>query len=167
MAFYTLDGRIGASPVGTIDTTARHQLGDRILAVDSVYGSGEFIYLKGVASTVVGSLVIYEAGGGAPTFQTTLGPSTANSGQQYAVATAAVLANQFGWYQVSGVGIVATNGTLAGVGVVYAIAGGTVTSAATAGKAVNNMRALTATGTPAANQAVAQFMYPFAEAVVT
>jgi hypothetical protein len=48
-----VDGRFGVGsgllPLGTV-----------INAVDPVYGGGEFIFLKGVASTVVGSLVTYD-----------------------------------------------------------------------------------------------------------
>ncbi|MEM5734263.1 hypothetical protein AAEI00_21640, partial [Shewanella algae] len=80
-------------------------------AVDPVYGGGKFIYMKGVASTVVGSLVTWDASETTPSYQTALAVAAANAGQQYAVATAAILAGQYGWYQVSGTDIVATNGT--------------------------------------------------------
>jgi hypothetical protein len=50
---------------------------------------------------------------GTPTFQTALAPSTANLAQPLAVAMGANVAGQYGWYQISGQAVVATNGTLA------------------------------------------------------
>jgi hypothetical protein len=62
---------------GTSNTTP--PLGAIVTAVDPTYGVGEFILLKGVASTIVGSVVTYNGNSsGTPTFQTTLAPSTAN-----------------------------------------------------------------------------------------
>jgi hypothetical protein len=63
---------------------------------------GEFIYLKGVASTVVGSLVVYNPS----TTTTALAPNTANLGQPVAVAMSANVAAQYGWYQIGGVATV-------------------------------------------------------------
>lgn len=141
------------------------KLGDIVQAVDPVYGVGEFIYLLGVAATVVGSVVTYDgATAGVPTFQTALAPSTANLDQPLAVAMAATVANQFGWYQISGSAVVATNGTLAaGPGPVYLAGSGQVTSTQANGKQVLNARNETATGTPAANQAVVKINRPFAQ----
>lgn len=139
-------------------------LGTRIRAFDNTtYGYGEFIYLRGVASTVVGSLVTYDgATAGVPTYQTALCPTTANLAQPVAVAMSACVANSYGWYQISGNAVIATNGTLAaGPGPVYtSAAAGTVTSTQANGKQILNMRNLTATGTPATNQAVVQMQYP-------
>jgi hypothetical protein len=66
---------------------------------------------------------------GTPTFQTTLAPSTANLAQPLAVAMGANVAGQYGWYQISGQAVVATNGTLAaGPAPVYLAGSGQVTS---------------------------------------
>lgn len=156
-------------PIANTETTAKHQLGSRLKAVDPVYGEGEFLYLKGVASTVVGSLVTWDgASSGTPTYQTVLCPSTANLAQPVAVAMSANVAGQFGWYQISGAAVIATNGTLAaGPGPVYIGTAGTVTSTAAAGKQILNARNDTATGTPAANQAVVQIERPFAQGAIT
>ncbi len=60
MAFYPTDAEIGAQAITDTLTTQMHTLGKRIRAYDpTTYGYGEFVYLKGIASTVVGSLVTY------------------------------------------------------------------------------------------------------------
>lgn len=78
--------------------------GQIVRAVDPTYGEGEFILLKGVASTAVGSLVTYNT----TSYTTTLCPVTANLGQPVAVAMSANTAStSWGWYQISGVAVVA------------------------------------------------------------
>lgn len=172
MAFVIEDTRLGCPPIAstlTASTAAGRstpwKLGDIVQATDPVYGAGEFIYLLGVANTVVGSVVTYDgANAGTPTWQTALAPSTANLGQPLAVAMSANVANQYGWYQISGSAVVATNGTLAaGPGPVFLAGSGQVTSTQANGKMVNNARNETATGTPAANQAVVKINRPFAQ----
>lgn len=75
-----------------------------VRAVDPTFGMGEFILLAGVASTAVGSLVTYNT----VSFTTTLCPVTANLGQPVAVAMAAnTSSSTWGWYQISGVAVVA------------------------------------------------------------
>lgn len=81
------------------DTTQNHPFGKQVRAKDSTLGEGTFIYLKGVASTVVGSLVTYDVTTGV----TTLSPNTGNTGNPVAVAMAACDATtKFGWYQTVG-----------------------------------------------------------------
>lgn len=82
-----------------------HPLGTIVRAYDSAataLGEGEFIYLKGVVSTVVGSLVTYDPSNAV----TVLCPSTVDLGQPIAVAMSANVAGQFGWYQVGGVAVI-------------------------------------------------------------
>ena len=169
MAYFPTQPRLGTQPIATNDTIKRHQLGTRVFATDPVYGDGEFIYLQGVASTVVGSVVTYDgASSGTPTYQTALAPATANLGQPLAVAMSACVANQFGWYQISGSAVCATNGTLAaGPGKVFLAGTGQLTSTAGAGLQVLSARNDTATGTPAANQAVVQIDHPSAQGQIT
>ncbi len=143
-------------------------LGTTIRASDPVYGEGEFIYMLGVAATIAGSLVTWGGGLGSPTYQTTICPSTANLDAPVAVAMSANLAGFYGWYQVSGNAVVATNGTLAGAGApVYIGTAGTVTSTVAAGKQILNAVSNTATGTPAANQAVVFINRSFAQGQIT
>lgn len=159
---------IGVQPIATTSTTANHALGTIIRAVDPTYGGGEFIYLLGVASTVAGSLVTYNGNSsGTPTWQTTLAPSTAGLAQPVAVAMSANVGSQYGWYQISGNAVVATNGTLAaGPAPVYLAGSGEVTSTQANGKQVVNAVNVTATGTPAAGFAVVEINRPFAQGQV-
>ena len=61
MAYQITDGRIGSQPIADTSTVQNHKLGTIVRAVDSTYGEGEFIYLVGVASTVVGDAVTYNS----------------------------------------------------------------------------------------------------------
>jgi len=94
--FTTANGTALAIP------TPPASLGMTIQGTDPTYGTGEFICLLGVAGTVVGSLVIWDA----TTYQTTLCPSTANLARPVAVAMSASLAGVFGWYQIAGSAVV-------------------------------------------------------------
>ena len=89
---------IGAQPIANTETTAKHPLGTIVRAVDPTYGEGEFIYLLGVASTVVGSVVVYNDAG----YQTTLAPAGSNLAEPIAIAMSANVASQYGWYQIGG-----------------------------------------------------------------
>jgi phosphatidylserine decarboxylase len=88
----------GTSAIPTPPAT----LGMVCRAFDPTYGEGEFILLVGVASTVVGSLVTYNA----TTYQTTLSANTANQATPVAVAMSACTAGLFGWYQIGGLAVV-------------------------------------------------------------
>lgn len=92
------------SPAGVVTTipTPPGTLGMVARAFDPTYGEGEFILLVGVANTVVGSLVTYNA----TTYQTTLSANTANQATPVAVAMSANTAGLFGWYQIGGLAVV-------------------------------------------------------------
>ena len=95
----------GAANAGasTLYPTQPNYLGKVARAKDPTYGGGEFIFLLGVASTAVGSLVIYDPS----TYATTLCATTANQARPVAVAMAATTAALWGWYQISGSAVVA------------------------------------------------------------
>ena len=98
MAYVITANRLGQSLIGAsnLDTAAQVPIGTIVTAVDPTFGGGEFIYLVGVASTVVGSLVLFSP----DDFTTTL--ATANDKGSLAVAMAGTLAANFGWYQIRG-----------------------------------------------------------------
>lgn len=73
-----------------------------INATDPVFGGGEFILLLGVANTVVGSLVKYNA----TTYQTALTTHVPVQAVPVAVAMSANLAGTWGWYQISGLAVI-------------------------------------------------------------
>ena len=60
--FVPVNGRVIPQAIADTSTTQLLPLGTRVKAVDvasTAYGEGEFIYLKGVASTAVGSVVLF------------------------------------------------------------------------------------------------------------
>lgn len=83
---------------GTAIPTPPAVLGAIVRAFDPTYGEGEFILLLGVASTVVGSVVKYNA----TTYQTALITNTAVQAVPIAVAMSACTAGLYGWYQIAG-----------------------------------------------------------------
>jgi hypothetical protein len=93
---------LGLPPIEDTDTTARTNLGKICRARHETYGEGEFIYLLGVASTVAGSLVKYNA----TSYLTVLVTATAVQAVPVAVAMSANVASQYGWYQISGLAVV-------------------------------------------------------------
>jgi hypothetical protein len=124
----------GTSAIPTPPAT----LGMVCRAFDPTYGEGEFIMLLGVASTVVGSLVTYNA----TTYQTTLSANTANQATPVAVAMSANTAGLFGWYQIGGLAVikktaVATN---AQVAVYQSATVGRIMATAASGKQVLGAR---------------------------
>jgi hypothetical protein len=119
---YTFDEhKLGNLQIGVIDTgvtsasgvstgsttvipTPPNVLGTVVRGFDPTYGEGEFILLKGVASTAIGSLVTWDG----TTYATALTPVTANQARPVAVAMAAnTSASTFAWYQISGTAIAA------------------------------------------------------------
>lgn len=97
---YSIRNLVGAQPIATTDTVQNHPLGTTVRAVDPTYGEGEFVYLLGVASTVTGMVVKFNA----TTYQTALLSVTngKNKGEPVAVAMSANVAAQYGWYQIQG-----------------------------------------------------------------
>jgi hypothetical protein len=98
MAYVISNARIGVQAIATTDTVQNHPLGTIVHASDPTYGEGEFIYLKGVANTAVGSPVVYNTSN----YLTTLAPVGTNKPQPIAFAMSANVASQYGWYQISG-----------------------------------------------------------------
>lgn len=97
---YSVVSMAGAQPIADTSTVQKHPLGTIVRGNDPTLGQGEFIYLLGVASTVVGMVVIYDT----TTFQTALitVANGKNSGAPVAVAMSANVAAQYGWYQICG-----------------------------------------------------------------
>ena len=171
MAFYPTENQIGLKAFANIDTTTALPFGTIVRGVDSASGKGggEFIYLPGVASTVVGSLVTYN-----PIAKTTtLCPDTANLAQPVAVAMAAVATTgNFGWYQIAGVAVIKKGAVsvLPNVPVFIGTAAGAgrITSLASAGKELLNARSVNTTtiasGTSTVNVLINR---PFAQGQIT
>ena len=79
------------SSLTQVDSSAQYTLRTKTQDTDG----NEYIYLKGVASTAVGSWVTYDEAGA-----TTL--IAANAIGPVAVAKAAIGADEYGWYQIVG-----------------------------------------------------------------
>lgn len=158
MAYTITTPQLGMQPIAVTDTTQNHGIGTRVRAVDPTYGEGEFIYLKGLASTAVGDLVVYDE------YANTTTRAVAGSRGPAAVAMSANVASQYGWYQISGAAVVKA-GTVAANGNVYLTAtAGTVDDAVVAGDKVDAARFKTADGTPSAGFAIVQLDRPSANA---
>jgi len=112
MAWTFMENTIGLPPItsteaatttvigGTTVTNLPWKLCDIQKASDPTYGVGEFIYLKGVASTAAGDWVGYS-----PALGTSV-RAIANGTYPLAVAMAACnTTTKYGWYQISGVAV--------------------------------------------------------------
>lgn len=102
MTFVPTEPEAGIQPIASNSTVQNHPLGTIVRAYDPTFGGAEFIYLLGVASTIVGALVTYNA----TTYQTALSPNTAKNAAPVAVAMSANVASQYGWYQIAGLATV-------------------------------------------------------------
>lgn len=115
------------------------RLGAIAVAYDPTFGEGEFIYLLGAASTVVGLMVTYNA----TTYQTTIKPTTANNMDPVAVAMSANVAGQYGWYQIGGLATVKKTAVqvLPGAKIYQSATAGRVMPTSTAGVQILGARA--------------------------
>lgn len=162
--FAAIRNFVGAQPIAVTSTVQNHPKGTLVTAVDPLYGEGEYIYLQGIASTVLGSLVTYDAQLGV----TALAPATGGFGS-VAVAMSANVANQWGWYQIQGiVPVKAPNAMVVGAEIfMLAATPGSVDDAAVAGEQILNAKATTTTGTPSAGLALIQINRPFLQGQIT
>ena len=96
MAYVISENRLGQTLIGSVDTAAAVPVGTIVTAFDPTYGAGEFIYLKGVASTAVSSWVTYNMDDGSTVLL------AANAIGPVAIAMGATVASTWGWYQIGG-----------------------------------------------------------------
>lgn len=95
MAFLTGSIPVVGNP-GDVHTSARNPLGTRAMGSDKT----EYIYLKGVASTAIGSWVVYDE-----LFETILLDTDLVDQGDVAIASAAVVASNWGWYAIKGASV--------------------------------------------------------------
>jgi hypothetical protein len=162
---YTTDWKIvlpsaaGWQVISTTSTTKQHTLGTVVTAEErgsNGNGVGDFIYLKGVADTAVGSWVTYNA----DDFSTAL--LAADAIGPVAVAMSANVANQYGWYQIRGKAVAKAAAAFADDGNVYATAtAGTIDDAIVAGDRVKNAKGASALDGPATGMAEFEIDRPF------
>ena len=160
--------QIGWTAPGTVDTSMKVPGGTVATFRDAVLGGGEFIYLLGAANTILGSVCTYVVSDGVSLVgATTLWAGTANTGQNIAVATAAILATNWGWYQIGGAAIVATSGTVAAGNPLYFQASGVAQAAAVNGKQLIGAIANSANGVPTTNQTIVTLDRPHVQTQTT
>lgn len=157
MAFGHINSNmIGAQPFDQTSTVQKHPLGTIAEGNDPTYGPGTFIYLKGVASTVLGSWVTFAYDDGATTLL------AANAIGPVAVAMSANVANQYGWYQRRGKAVAKVAASFADNGNVYATAtAGTADDAVVAGDRVKGAVGASAIDTPSTGLAEMEIDNPF------
>ena len=153
---FVIDGTIGSQGVAKTSATKNHELGKISQMYDTTYEVGEFIYLKGVASTVVGSVVLYNE----DDFSTSL--LAANDIGQVAVAMAICVASEFGWYQISGKAVGKVLSGFADNGNCYATAtAGSIDDAVVSGDRVKLAIGASAVDTPSSGLAEFEIQRPF------
>jgi len=176
--FVPVENREGVQPIAVANAAlpSQYQVGQSVFfgqahptctivrAYDtaSTLGEGEFVYLKGVASTVVGSLVTYAA----TTGQTTLAPNTANLAQPVAVAMSVCTAGMYGWYQIAGMARIKKTAVKVNPSVAIFLSGtaGRIMSTVASGKEILNARSVnTATVASATSTVLVQLNRPFAQ----
>lgn len=158
MAYVISSQSLGFSHITDTDTTAKVALGTIVQASDPTYGSGEFIYLLGVASTAIGSWVTYNADDNSTALL------AANAIGPVAVAMSANVADQYGWYQIGGKAVgKALTGYLDNA-LVYATAtAGSVDDTVVAGDRVKLAKSASAVDTPSTGLAEFEIQRPFTD----
>ncbi len=165
MAYTPINPELGIQPIALNSASQKHALGYIVRAYDPTLGAGEFVYLKGVASTLVGSLATWDTQNA-----TVLSPNTANLAQPVAVAMAATVASQFGWYQIAGNAVIKKTAVKVNpnVALFQSATTGRVMSTAASGKQLLNVRsANTATVASATSTITAIIDRPFLQGQVT
>lgn len=157
--FKLTTGEIGGQPIDETSATRHHDLGRVIRAKDfssDDWGEGEFIYLLGVISTVVGSVVVYSS----DDYSTIL--TIASSVGPIAVAMSINVGSQYGWYQIQGKGAAkAKTGFIDNADCYVTSTAGSIDDADVGGDYINGMRGAAAVGTPSSGLAEVELWRPF------
>lgn len=166
LKFRIVDPLVGPQPIDETSTTQNHALGTIVKAEEygAGYGVGEFIYLKGVASTAKGDLVVYDLKAGTTT------RTVAASRGRVAVAMSANVASQYGWYQISGEAVVSTASAGTGAAnpnLVVSATAGQATVGSTGAVMIYSAKCMTAQDTPSAGYTQVQIDRPFVPGFTT
>ncbi len=161
MAYTALGSVVVPQGIHDISTTKKLPLGSRVMASDPTYGVGEFIYLQGVASTVLGSAATINP----DDWSTTL--TVADAVGSVGIAMAANVASSYGFYQIYGKAVVKA-GTVADNGAVYLTSTpGQLDDAVVDGDMLHNAKFGSADGTPSAGLAECEISYPYSDNITT
>lgn len=164
MAYSITSPKIGFPALTVTGTTQLLPLGTKVEAgsngtTGAIYGEGSFIYLLGVANTVVGSPVFYGQYAG-----TTALAGSGGKGLM-AIAMSANGSGAYGWYQTRGAAAIVTAAATAALAAQLTTSAGTLSSANSGSSTtrISNAVFVTGTGTPSAGLAVVQIDSPGAE----
>jgi hypothetical protein len=145
--------------IADTSTTQLVPLGTIVLAEDkasTAYGVGEFIYLKGVASTVLGSVVTYAQDDNSTAL------AVADAIGPVATSMSANVASQYGWYQISGKGVAKALASFADNANCYLTStAGSLDDAVVAGDYIYGMKGASAVGTPSTGLAEVEMQRPW------
>jgi len=132
-----------------VDTTLKHALGTRVWDKDG----NEYIYLKGVASVTINSVVSFDE-----VHQTAL--IAANAVGRVAVAMASVVADTYGWFMIYGKTTAKSDTVAADTAAYIDGTAGRVDDAAVAGDLIHGMIIRSA---DTANLATVELSYPYVD----
>jgi hypothetical protein len=154
MSFQAID-LIGVD-LYNVDASARFPLGQRVQALDSVYGVGEFMYVTSTQSNTANTWGVVEQD--SQSFFRLI----ANAIGPVGITMAALGVGQFGWVQIYGKAIGKALAGFVDGGQCYATAtGGSIDDAVVAGDRVKNARGASAVDAPAVGLAEFEIFYPF------
>lgn len=156
---------LGAPKIDAVDDEAQYPVGTIAKFVDDTYGEGEFVYAKGVAGVTAGAACLLDLY--TPVAVIADSDNDANNGGMVGWAQAAIVADKYGWFQISGV--VIANGIAGGAaGKCFLCAtAGAVDDTAIAGCQVLGARILTAVDTPSAGKIVVVANRPHVQGQIT
>jgi hypothetical protein len=158
-SFKSLESFILPQAIDEISATKKLPLGTEVQAKDTAstdYGTGTFIYLKGLDATAVGSVVTYNR----DDHSTAL--LAANAIGPVAVAMSACVTGKYGFYQIVGKAVGKVLAAFADNANCYATAtAGSIDDAVVAGDLVKNMKGASAIDTPSTGLAELEIDRPF------
>ena len=150
---------VGTQNIADTSTTQNQVLGTIVQADDTAttaYGAGMFIYLAGVASTVLGSFVTFNQD------DNTTALLAANAIGPVGISMSINVASQYGWYQIYGKGVGKCLSGYADNGLVYATStAGSIDDAVVSGDRVKLALGASAIGTPSSGLAEFEIQNPF------
>lgn len=160
--FVIQEARVGVPQIAAVSDWAVVPTGTRVKAVDPTFGEGEFIFLKGVVGTAVGSAVLYNA---ADHTTALLG---ANAIGPVAFAMSAAGAGKFGWYQIYGKAASKVLTGYADNGRAFATAtAGSLDDAVVDGDMVHNCLGASAIDGAGTGLAYMEIAYPYCDDILT
>jgi hypothetical protein len=161
MTYVIQSNSTGWTPIASVDTTQRHPLGSRVQATDPTLGAGEFMYLKGVASNLLGAWSTINLDDGTTTLL--VADAVGSVGVSMAVIDAAT---KYGWYQIYGKASALAAASFADNGSVYITAtAGVVDDAVVDGDMVHNAKG--ASTIVSAGLAEFEIHYPYTDNITT